>query len=337
MNKIIIEQLMALLKQTEAEYLNAQMDNNIKEINSHSFRLKSFKKVINIIMKLDFEITTSDDLEGIEGIGAGTKKRIDEILETGTLAELKHNTKKITGIQELTKVIGIGDKFAKKLVVDYKITSVDALKKAIKKGDIEVNDKIKLGLKYYGVQKGDIPRKEITQIEKYLKTILHKIDDKLELMICGSYRRGKATSGDIDVLIFHPKTETNLKSFIDILTEKGFLLDHMTDKHYDKKYMGFCQYKDNPVRRIDMRYIPYESRFTAMLYFTGPYELNIDMRNAAKKRHMELNEYGLYSVDEDDNRKLINIKSEDDVFKILGMKPMTPEERENYSTGNKRQ
>ncbi|AZL89273.1 DNA polymerase family X protein [Megavirus baoshan] len=351
MNSNIIEQFTLLLKQIEAEYLNAQVENNPKEISAHKFRLQSNKRILGIIKNIDFEITDPSDLNGIQGIGDGTKRRIAEILETGKLSELKNKydkkkQEKINSIQELERVIGIGSSTAKKLITKYGITSVKELKKAIKNGEVEVSNAILLGLKYYGIVEGNIPRKEIDQVEKYLEKQAENINEDLEIMICGSYRRGKATSGDIDILIYHPGMKTtkemlnpekyNLKPYFEIfisnLTKNGFLLDHMTDGS-NKKYMGFCKYKSNPVRRIDVRFIPYESLPSAMLYFTGPYELNTIMRSSAKKRKMILNEYGLYKVDANEIKTPVKIKSEADIFNALGMDYLTPQERETFNTG----
>ena len=352
MNALIIEQFDKLIAQIQAEYLNAEVEGDAKDIANHKFRLSAVKKVLSAIKKLDFEITNEADLKGISGIGPGTIRRVKEILETGHLSEIeskygKVKQKKINSIMELEKVIGIGGKFAKKLVTEHKITSIDNLRKAIDKGKLHVNDKILLGLKYYGVVKGSIPRKEITTIKLYLAKIATSINPDLTTMICGSYRREKPTSGDIDVLMYHPlvkysnyitnPAEYNLEPylvlFINKLVEKKFLLDHLTDKNYHSKYMGFCQYKNNPVRRIDIRFVPYNSIHTAMLYFTGPHELNTMMRTKAKKRNMILNEYGLYKIDSNGNKHQLPITSEADVFEHLGMEYLTPAKRESYSIG----
>jgi DNA polymerase/3'-5' exonuclease PolX len=108
----------------------------------------------------------------------------------------------------------------------------------------------------------------------------------------------------------------------------------MTDKNYNILYMGFCKYNNYPIRRIDIRYIPYDSLPTAMLYFTGPYELNTKMRASAKKRGMLLNEYGLFLFDKNKNEvgAPIKINSEKDVFTILGMDYLIPSERESHSS-----
>ena len=354
MNSEIIDQFNQLVKQIEAEYLNSQVENEVKEMKMHKFRLQTVKKILGILKNLDFEIADAEDLKGIPGIGEGTIRRVKEILDTGHLSEIKNKydkkkQAKINSIQELEKVIGIGSSNAKKLVTQHNIRSIDELKKAISKEKIKVNKIILLGLKYYGVVQGNIPRKEVADVEKYLIKEAHKIDPNLEIMICGSYRRGKATSGDIDVLVYHPNVKTSkqilnpkkfgLDSFLEIfvneLTDEKFLLDNMTDKNYNIKYMGFSKYKNYPIRRIDIRYIPYNSLPTAILYFTGPYELNTVMRTEAKKRGMILNEYGLYILDGDENdaRTPVKITSEADVFEMLGMDYLTPEERESFSTG----
>ena len=86
--------------------------------------------------------------------------------------------------------------------------------------------------------------------------------------------------------------------------------------------MGFTTYR-NKNYRIDIRLIAKESIYTAMLYFTGSYELNIKMRNRAKKLAYKLSEYGLFNV----MGKSVPIKSEEDIFRILRMKYLEPYER----------
>ena len=106
-------------------------------------------------------------------------------------------------------------------------------------------------------------------------------------MVCGSYRR-VSDSGDMDVLVYHPKSDDITDSdyfemYIERLEEGGFLVDSLTPNVNRTKYMGMCQLsKRHPVRRIDIRFIPYSSLASAMLYFTGSGEFNKNMRTFAK-------------------------------------------------------
>ena len=59
------------------------------------------------------------------------------------------------------------------------------------------------------------------------------------------------------------------------------------------------------------------------------------MRSAAKKRDLFLNQYGLYRRDPDTGKptnERVDTKSEQDVFEVLGMKYLTPVQRDKYST-----
>jgi DNA polymerase/3'-5' exonuclease PolX len=288
------------------------------------FRLKNIKLALSIITKYPNKITLNNlnDFSQLNGIGKGTIERIKEILSNGHLSELEslHDETKESNISDkLEDVIGIGKSTAAKLI-KLGIKSVKDLKANIKNNEIKISNTIKTGLKYYGVYRENIPRSEIDQINKL---IAKTIDKKYIHEICGSYRRGKDMSNDIDVLFTMKeyKGTDNLKTIIDELTQIGFLVDSLT-KNNKTKYMGFCKYNDNPVRRIDIRFVKYESFYSALLYFTGPGDFNRNMRSIAKKQGYKLSEYGL--MKDNKNEK---ISSEKDIFDLLGIKYILPNER----------
>ena len=333
-NTIIIqlfEKLVDLLKKAN----KLETDKKQKTINN--FRIRNLDNALLVLSGLDYEITL-DNVNDIKlpGIGKGTISRIVEILENDNLEEIDElekitKTKNIDIITQLNDVVGIGDARAIELIKKYKIKSVEELIDKVNNGVIKVNDKIKLGLKYYGKYKTNIPRDEINQIYMYMDDKLRKYNNKLMFIVCGSYRRGKSTSGDIDLLLIHENVwyqdevpnATHLSDVVNLFKKDKFLLDDLTDTEGGTKYMGFCKYKSNPVRRIDIRMVGIESFFPALVYFTGSYELNQKMRKIAKNMRYKLNEYGLY---DEKNNKIV-LTSEEMLFDILGMEYLEPQSR----------
>ena len=309
MNGTIIDQLTKLAKQIKGSY-----------------RRDAIRRGLRVIKGLDFEIRSSDDLKDLPFIGKGIRKRVDEILDTGSLSELEPSS-------ELEGIIGIGSVKAKQLE-EKGIKTVSELKTAVSEKKVKLSKAALLGLKYYGIVEANIPRKEITEIKSLLEKEAHKIDKDLSILICGSYRREKATSNDIDVLLYHPKDGNWLQLFIEDLFSIKFLLDTL-GQDYQTLFMGFCQYRNNAVRRIDIRYVPIDSLEPAKLYFTGPFELNQYMRSEAKNRGMLLNEHGLWKITWVNNTPIkvkIPITSEADIFHVLSMDYLTPKERESFNS-----
>ena len=186
MNKVIINEFKKFVSFTNEQLDDAYVEKDKKEINKQTFRLKQMKNVLTTLKKYNEDITLNNIKEVAElpGVGKGTISRIKEILETGKLSELdgfedeKDTRKKI--LDELQTVINIGRSNAVELVDKYKVKSVADLKKKHKKGEIELNDKILLGLKYHGVYQENIPRNEIKQVNKFLNRVVRKMINNMD-------------------------------------------------------------------------------------------------------------------------------------------------------------
>lgn len=345
-NEPLINEFTLLVKQVQYDMNNKELTKQEKI--KYQFKLKHFKNALTIIKQFPEKITKAEDLKDVSGIGKGIMERIDEFLTNKTISEIdkkmiKEIKKDSDLLDELSQVINIGPKVAKQLIDKYNIKSVDDLKKRIKSKEIEVNDKILIGLKYHGIVKEKIPRKEIDSYDIVFQEEIKKVEgyEKLGLIltIAGSYRRQKVTSNDIDILISsknivkkkdYEKLDRNiLNEFLVNLKKRKILVDNLTDFDNETKYMGFSKLPRKPVRRIDVRFVPFESYYYALLYFTGSFELNREMRTLAKQRGYKLNEYGLYKMKEDGTASRSNTKvnSEQDIFKVLKMDYLEPNER----------
>lgn len=345
-NLKLVSEFDLLIKQIQYDISNNVIPE--KDKTKYQFKLRHFKNALKILKQYPDKIDSGSDLKDVSGIGKGTIDRIDEILTNNKLSEIDttkiQKVKKDLGLlDDLSKVINIGPKVAKQLIDKYNIKSVEELKKKIKKGEIEVNDKIQMGLKYYGIFKENIPRAEIDKYYEIFKKLIKELKNSqslgISLIIAGSYRREKKTSNDIDILITaknitsdkdYDKLDRNiLTDFLTLLKSKKILVDNLTDFNNKTKYMGFSKLPRKPVRRIDVRFVPYDSFHSALLYFTGSYDLNKDMRVIAKQKGYKLNEYGLYKLKEngEPSTRKIKINSESDIFKKLGMDYLEPNQR----------
>jgi DNA polymerase beta len=339
MNETIISNFKALVeKEQQADKPN-------------TFRIRAYIKVIKILSELKYEITSSNQVKDIPGIGAKTVLKIDNILKTGKLDGLEEfkNTSQPSDKKLLEGITGVGPVKADKLVKDG--FNLEKLKSMFKSDISSLHDVLThhqiLGIKYYDDLLQRIPYDEITKVNIYLNKILSDVNKKYykptqyQMHICGSYRRMTPNSGDIDVLFYNthgsetegPKTESDsdfFTLFLNKLVSSKFLKDHLTDpQKVTTKYMGFCSLPRKKLgRRIDMRCIKYSSLPAAMLYFTGSGEFNKNMRTFALKKGYTINEYGIYKLKSDKTKgDLVEVSSESDIFKILGLEYIEPKDR----------
>jgi DNA polymerase/3'-5' exonuclease PolX len=304
---------------------------------SHRMRLMTFRTAVNAIKDYpDVILSGAQAKDAIPGIGKGIADRIDECLSTGTLKELKLFTDKETALyEELCTVTGIGIVRAKGLVTNYGVKSVADLKEKYKTGEIKIEPNglthhIIIGLEYYDDIQERFPRAEADKLIIILEKHIKAVDPTLVVNFCGSYRRGKPTCGDLDVILSGGKIDEPLMKVIEHLHTVDFLVGDLTQKG-TTKYMGVCKRtKKGKGRRIDIRYIPTVSLGAALLYFTGSGEFNKLMRNVANQRGYTLNEYGLYRLKDQQKNKgdLIPAETEEAIFQCLNLLYLRPTERD---------
>ncbi|MBT3463642.1 hypothetical protein HN451_01530 [archaeon] len=322
------------------------------EIKKEKFGISRGRSIImdaiKIIESLEVDMGKGEDIKSHKGIGKGTIARINEIIQTGKLEEMVDyedtmNDDKIRDIAiiELKKVYGIGETTASKYYDEYNIKNIKDLQIAVDSHKIELTDAQIMGLKYYDDINTRISRDEIKEFDVYLNKLIHSIDVKLTVNIVGSYRRERPDSGDIDVLLTHKDYETNtfISDVISKFRDNGILLAVLSSGN--TKFNGIIEV-NGKARRIDIRFVPYENYYPALLYFTGSGNFNIEMRIKAKQLGYKLNEYHLYKLkthksllpgkvaskkDIEDEVPVI-VKSEKEIFDILSMDYLEPKDRE---------
>jgi len=130
----------------------------------------------------------------------------------------------------------------------------------------------------------------------------------------GSIRRMKETIGDVDILVTTSKPEKAVEYFLSVVPQ-----EKIWGKGSTKVSVHTIQGFD-----VDLRVLPEEVFGAGLQYFTGSKEHNVKLRTYAVKKGFKLNEYGLFK-----GKKLIACKTEENVYKALGMAYIEPELREN--------
>src|SRR5262249_15004131 len=120
-----------------------------------------------------------------------------------------------------------------------------------------------------------------------LLTHLRECKSIEEMEPAGSYRRGRETVGDLDILA----VSCNAKEVMDRLATFdgiGEVLARGDTKMSIRLAVGL---------QVDLRVVPAESFGAALQYFTGSKDHNVILRGKAKNDGLKINEYGVFRSD----------------------------------------
>ena len=292
-----------------------------------AFKPQAYRKAARAIENLSGNIEDyykRNKLEEIPGVGKGIAEKITEFLETGRSSYYKELKRKVPeGVAAMIEVPGMGPKKAMILYKKLGIKSISDLEKAAR------HHKIRLLKGFGGKTEQDI-LKGIELLrrghERFLLGIalpiaeeivndLRKLREVEKISIAGSTRRMKETVGDLDILVVSKNPEP--------------IMDHFTSMDSVARVLAKGSTKSSVLLennlQVDLRVIPEESFGAALQYFTGSKDHNIALREICKKKGWKLSEYGLF----DKNNRIIAGRTEEDVYKKLGMQFIPPEMREN--------
>ncbi|KAK2460439.1 hypothetical protein APHAL10511_007604 [Amanita phalloides] len=309
------------------------------------WRAFSYSKCIRTLRHYSRRIKTFNEARAIRGIGEKTALKIMEIIETGQLRRIDYEKTADVEVTRLFQgVYGAGQSTAFKWYAAGCRTLADLV---AGKGGVKLNSAQEIGVKYYSDINSRMPRDEAKAIFDLIKPVALQLDPKLFVEIMGSFRRGKADCGDIDILVTRPvddgKTHAGILSKLlrdlhaaRILTEDLALPEDPSG--LEAIYRGLCRLPKDCARRrrIDFLTVPWQSRGAALLYYTGDDIFNRAMRMKAKVMGYSLNQRGLSAGvvrDPHDRRvktntgELIASETEEEIFRILEVPWQEPHER----------
>jgi DNA polymerase (family 10) len=150
--------------------------------------------------------------------------------------------------------------------------------------------------------------------------------------IAGSLRRRRETIGDVDLVCALAGGARGAD-----------VADAFTKFPEVQKVLGSGNAKASVITagglQVDLRIVPAECYGAALMYFTGSKEHNVRLRGRALDQKLTLNDWGLYKLDEWEKTKRISGeqppiksvagKSEEEIYKRLGLAYIEPELRED--------
>lgn len=192
----------------------------------------------------------------------------------------------------------------------------------------DLNDAQRNGLRYYNDIRERIPRSEMDVIIStltFLFSWFRVAGQPLIWTTAGSYRRGDATSGDIDILISQTHPNVSIQTIVEKLKPSGLFLEILALGK--RKCMAIIAGLGK-ARRMDIRLFKPNEWAYAMMYNTGSYKFNILCRNKAISLGYRLNEYTML----DSQGNSIPAESEEQICALLGIRYYSPEERTEFLT-----
>jgi DNA polymerase lambda len=295
----------------------------------------AYRKAIAAIKRYPRKIESAAEVRCIKGVGAKTVDKIEEFMNIGKISRLDGltNSENVQTIQLFCRIWGVGLETAK-LWYSQGHRTIDDI------SGLKLTKQQQIGLKYLHDFEQRIPRKEVEEITSIVRKAALSARSTLEIVCCGSYRRGKPDSGDVDILITDNKTEKPqqglLYKILCKLKETSFLTDDLSGKverEDSDSYMGVCKLEKGMYhRRIDIKVYDKETFPFALLYFTGSDHFNRSMRLFAHRMGLSLSDKALTYVIRVSNKKVsegekIVCRSEKDIFTALGLDYKEPHER----------
>ncbi len=285
---------------------------------AQGFRKKAFLGAIDSLKKSSLELLYYNDVKELPGFGEGILRRFQEFQMTGKLQELILPPAEIEHKRVLDLfqgIYGVGEVTAELWYSKGYRSLEDLVKYAV-----PLTPHQQLGIYYYNDINSKIPRSEIDQFNQILQKLISNFNQEnkieVEVKICGSYLRGKTTSGDIDIIVREKNDSLPIEK---LLIHLKPLIHHILGQGQVKILtLGGIDKK----RRIDLEIVESKRWPFALLYFTGSKDFNRQMREVAKRKGLLLNHRGLFYG----NQEYL-FQTEEEIFTALGMKWIPPNER----------
>jgi DNA polymerase (family 10) len=293
---------------------------------ANPFRIRAYRRAAQTLRSQPHEladrVAEGKPLRKLPGIGKDLEGKILEILGTGRCKALDSLRKKVPGgLEDLLHLPGLGPARVRQLREELGITSPAKLRKAIETGRLT-------RLKGFGPRLSarlaaalDNPvtgermlRASAVGYATSLVRHLKRVDGVEQVTVAGSFRRGRETVGDLDLLVTAKRPGAVMKAF----TGYDEVREVMAAGDTRSSIRLACGLQ------VDLRIVPRESYGAALHYFTGSKAHNIHVRRMGQRKGLKINEYGVFK-----GSRRVAGDTEESVFASVGLPWIPAELRED--------
>ncbi|MBM3785786.1 MAG: DNA polymerase/3'-5' exonuclease PolX [Acidobacteria bacterium] len=295
------------------------------------FRIRSYRNAASVIEGYPERIASilkdpSRKVTDIQGIGKGIASVLEELEQRGSFERRDELLERYPPTAlEMLRIQGLGPKTIALLIETFRISTLDDLKRLAEEQKIrtlprlgaKLEEKVLRGIEQYRKTAGRFLLNFADQVAAELSAYLGQSEGVSKVTPAGSFRRGKETVGDLDLLVTGPDPTAALDAFARFGKVQDLLAKGENKASAKVGVEGI---------QVDVRTLPAASFGAAMQYFTGSKEHNVALRQRALKLSFTLNEYGLFTLDGNVNAAS---ETEEEIYAKLGLAWIPPELREN--------
>ncbi len=294
---------------------------------ANPFRVRAYRNAARLVQGLSNDVKTmvesGEDLTELPGIGDDLAKKIIEIVTTGHCSFLEKLEKQTPpALTELLKVPGLGPKRVKALWHELDVETVEQLARAAQEKRIRsipgFGEKTEARIqKTLLAHLAAVPRFPIAIAAPYAAALvryLQNIPGVRRVVVAGSFRRGKDTVGDLDILA--------------TATADSPVMERFTAYEDVAEVLSQGTTRATVILRnklqVDLRAVDESAYGAALHYFTGSKTHNIAIRRMGQDMGLKVNEYGIFR-----GKERIAGDTEESVYATVGLPYIEPELREN--------
>lgn len=303
------------------------------------FKIRAYASGARLIESMsEEEIATrvaAGTLDEVKGIGEALAQKVGELHATGKLEfHEKLKASLPPGLVELLEIPGVGPKKIKALHEQLGIDSIAKLEEGCKAGKVaalagfgeKTQAKILEGIANRAAYGKRHVWLEAWEVAEPILAGLRALPQVEQAEHAGSLRRRLETVGDLDFLVATREPQPVVDWFVKLPVVKE-VTAHGETKASVRLHSGI---------QADLRLVPPEQFVFALHHFTGSKDHNVQMRGRALQRGLSMSEWGLVPAEgegtakqkaEERGRKT-EIKTEEQLFRALGLNFISPELRE---------